>query len=204
MSWASERGSSRAHWNHNSQFHGWILHNMPEPCGSALDVGCGEGVLTPRLAERSTRAVGIDVSPGMIAIAREIAERSNVTYVVGDAMSYPLPEEGFDFIVAVAAIHHMPLGAALRRFAKLLRHRGVLAVVGLARNRSLVDYAISAASVPASSLIRIRSGYWDSPAPRLDPKTSFSEIRELAREIVPGAEVRRRLFFRYTLLWRKP
>jgi 2-polyprenyl-3-methyl-5-hydroxy-6-metoxy-1,4-benzoquinol methylase len=190
-------------WNHNVQFHGWILRHVPARCESALDVGCGDGVLTWQLAARVDQVTGIDVSPAMIALARQTHARSSITYVAGDVMSSSLPEASFDFIAAVAVLHHLPLEHGLERLAGLLRPRGVLAVVGLARNSTVLDYAYSAASVPLSRVVRVFTGYWDSPAPRLDPLQTFPEIRQVAATALPHADVRRRLFFRYTLLWRK-
>jgi len=106
---------------------------MPQPCESALDVGCGDGVLLPKLAQRAKQVTGIDVSPEMISRAIENADRANVRCIVGDFLSYPLPAGGCDFIAAAAVLHHMPLEPALIRCSELLRRGGVLAVVGLAR-----------------------------------------------------------------------
>jgi len=177
---------------------------MPHACESALDVGCGDGVLTTKLATRSIHATGIDISPEMIATARRQAARRNITYVTGDVLSSSLPADGFDFVAVVAVIHHMRLDAALARFAGLMRPGGVLAVVGLAQNTSPTDYAMSAASAFVSRLFRIRRGWWSSPALHIEPVMPFSEIRMIARRVLPGVVLRRRLFFRYTLLWRKP
>src|SRR5437588_4423246 len=119
MSSASVHTETDRRWNHNLQFHGWILRQMPHACESALDVGCGDGVLTTKLASRSIHVTGIDISPEMIATARREAAQGNITYVTGDVLSSPLPADGFDFVAVVAAIHHMPLDAALARFARL-------------------------------------------------------------------------------------
>jgi len=37
--------STEQAWNHNLQFHPWLISQVPVPCDSALDVGCGDGVL---------------------------------------------------------------------------------------------------------------------------------------------------------------
>ena len=37
------RLTARHPWSHNDYFHGWVLANLPEPCVTALDVGCGRG-----------------------------------------------------------------------------------------------------------------------------------------------------------------
>jgi hypothetical protein len=40
--------------------------------------------------------------------------------------------------------------------------------------------------------------------PVRDPATTLAEISAAARTCLPGATLRRRLFFRYTLRWDKP
>jgi len=177
---------------------------MPVPCESALDAGCGDGVLTSKLAARAGHVTGIDISREMIGIAMETVRARNVAFVQGDLISYPFPPGSFDFIAAVAVLHHTPFAAALLRMSTLLRPGGVLAVVGLARNSSLVDYAVSAASIPVSRFFRMRNGWWDSPALRIDPDVTFGEIKKTAKALLPNVAVKRQLFFRYTLLWSKP
>lgn len=204
MSSASERARNvQAPWSHNLHFHRWLLNQMPAPCERALDAGCGEGPLAPKLAARAEHVIGIDKSPEMIAIARRTAQRDNITYVSGDLMTYPLAPESFDFIAAVAVIHHVEFESVIQRFAALLRRGGVFAAVGLALNRSPVDYAFSAVSVPASRIVRLRRGWWNTSATEIDPDMTFDEIRTAARSLFPGAELKRRLYFRYSLVWRK-
>jgi SAM-dependent methyltransferase len=170
-----------------------------------LDVGCGDGVFTRKLSERTNEAIGIDRSQETIGIARRGASAlRNVTFIEGDFLDYPLPKASFDFVVAIAAIHHMPLEIALRRMSDLLSPGGVLAVLGLARNGSIADVLLAAPAIPANWLFRTRKGWLESPAPVAEPDMTFSEIRKTAGAVLAGAVVRRRLFFRYSLSWRKP
>ncbi len=71
-----------------------------------LDIGCGTGTHTMQLAARfpNARITGIDIAPGMIAVARTHPNPGNVTWVVGDAESQ-LPGSGYELIVANAALH---------------------------------------------------------------------------------------------------
>ncbi|MEU1848344.1 class I SAM-dependent methyltransferase [Streptomyces sp. NPDC019990] len=43
---------------------------MPDGCGTALDAGCGDGLLTRKLAARVGSVTGVDRSPEMIELAR--------------------------------------------------------------------------------------------------------------------------------------
>ena len=68
------------------------------PGGRALDLGCGTGAVTLRLAERGLRVIGIDHSPEMLALARaKAAERgldSRTEFETGDARGAPLRRRG--------------------------------------------------------------------------------------------------------------
>jgi 2-polyprenyl-3-methyl-5-hydroxy-6-metoxy-1,4-benzoquinol methylase len=194
----------RGPWNHNLEYRRWLLGQVPVHCDHALDVGCGDGWLARRLAERVMWVTGIDLSAPMIERARQAAAGlPNVTFEVGNLLDHPLPEGRFDFISAVAVLHHLPFEPALIRLAALLRPGGILAVIGLAKDASIADLVVSAAAVPINRVLRARRGWWESGAPLADPAMSYGEIRRVVRTVLLGATVRRRLLFRYSLSWRK-
>ena len=59
------------------------------------DLGCGNGLITERIAARVERIAGIDVSEGMIGTARANCARPNCTYHLGDLAGLePFPIEG--------------------------------------------------------------------------------------------------------------
>jgi trans-aconitate methyltransferase len=125
-------------------------------------------------------------------------------FVEGDVMTHPFPNDSFDLIAAVAVLHHLPLGLALTRFQNLLRTGGVLAVVGLYRAHTLEDYAWAAAAFPASWMLRCVRRQVDVAAPVQEPKETLHEIRSACDRLLPGADFRRHLLFRYSITWRKP
>jgi len=185
---------------------------MPAPCAEALDVGCGDGILTAKLAERANHVTGIDRSHSMITEARaRLAAVPNVTLVEDDFLADTLPADRFDFVVAVAVIHHMAFDRAVGQLVRLLRPGGMLAVLGLARNGApgawgptLKDYLRIPPGLVFSWLQRLRFGEWDPGAPIIDPGMTYQEIMKQTSALLPGAEITRRLLFRYTLFWRKP
>jgi ubiquinone/menaquinone biosynthesis C-methylase UbiE len=75
-----------------------------------LDLGCGTGAAVRDAAPHVRRGVGFDVSPGMIAQAREFATGvDNVVFVVGDVSGrLPFDDGAFTAIVCTTAFHHFP------------------------------------------------------------------------------------------------
>lgn len=109
-----------------------------------LDVGCGDGKITARIAEQVRRGsvLGIDPSHNMVAFASSRfgpPATPNVRFEVGDAARLPYREE-FDLVVSFNALHwvHEPADA-LRSIHAALRAggRAVLRFVPLAERRSL-------------------------------------------------------------------
>ena len=210
--------NARHPWNHNEHFHGWILRNLPARRGVAVDVGCGKGVLAGKLATQFAHVTGIDRNEGMAAAAaarlRGVPQVSIQRCDFAD-FSSTAGDGGADLITMVAVLHHMDLGDALARIPRLVAPGGRLLVVGIARPDSLADLAfdvISGAVNPVMGMIKHprpvrppeRTPDTQPAVPVMDPTTTFAEIAKAARAHLPGSTVRRRLFFRYTLLWEKP
>jgi ubiquinone/menaquinone biosynthesis C-methylase UbiE len=196
------RGSRN--WNHNVHYHDFIRRSLPPHSARMLDIGCGEGLLAQKLAGRCEEVMAIDIDHATLNGARERGrEQPHVVYLEADAMTYPFPEESFDAITAVATLHHLPLEAALIRLRSLLKPGGTLVVVGLYRSAVPADYVFAVAGLLASRAMRCVFGWNEIEAPMTYPAETLGRIREACRVLLPGAVVRRRLFFRYSLVWRK-
>ena len=206
------------YWNHNVHYQPVILGAVPPQCGPALDVGCGDGMLACRLAERCAEVTGIDRDDRMIALARdreqererererepERAHAGHVNFVAADFLAYPLADESFDFVCANTSLHHMDFAAALTAMVRVLRPGGRLAVIGLALNRSLADFAADLPGVPVNLFYRAVYREGSSGAPVKDPDMTWGQVRATARALLPGVRYRRHLLWRYSLLWQKP
>ena len=55
------------YWNHNVHYQPVILRAVPPGCGATLEVGCGDGLLASRLAERCAEVTAIDRDARMTA-----------------------------------------------------------------------------------------------------------------------------------------
>jgi SAM-dependent methyltransferase len=97
-----------------------------------LDVGCGEGWLTGRLATAGARAVGLDPSAAALERARrEGSTDASVRYVEGVAEALPFPDASFDVVIFFNSLHHVApesMDSALVEAARVLRPDGVLYV----------------------------------------------------------------------------
>jgi len=97
-----------------------------------LDAGCGSGRLVPLICEAvgpQGSLVELDFAPGMINIARGRTENGRVEFIVGDAHSLPLPDGGFDKVIALALLPHLDdRGAALKEFRRVLKPGGMLVI----------------------------------------------------------------------------
>jgi len=189
-------------WSHNLQYHPLVLRSIPHGCSRALDVGCGRGLLAHQLADRCREVVAIDIDRN--ALANATSPSPALRFIEGDVMTFPFQAGSFDLITAIASLHHLPLAPALARFRYLLKPRGILVVVGLYRNRSPADYATAAIAMPISWVRRHTRPLAETGAPLREPSTTLGEIETTCNQLLPGAILRRRLYFRYSLFWRKP
>ena len=101
----------------------------------AVDIGCGRGAVTFRLAEKvgpQGAVTAIDVSPAMVELTRAQAEQAGLRQVsveVMDAMAPALPEAGFDLIASSVVLFFLPdPAAALARWLRLLAPGGRIGV----------------------------------------------------------------------------
>lgn len=171
-----------------------------------------------RLSGRADHVDAIDTSAAMIEAARRRAP-ANVTCTRADVMDTPWPAEHYDAIVSITALHHVPLADALARLAPALRPGGTLAAVVLPRDdlpREAPTEIVAAVANPVlgavfAALRTAGRGDWyrldavDEAMPKVfDPPLTTRQAREIAAATLPGARVRRLLFWRYLLLWRRP
>ena len=96
---------------------GWL---DPGPGMAVLDLGCGDGALTERIAASGARVVGVDGSPDMV----EAAKRRGLDARVMDGQNLTF-DGAFDAVFSNAALHWMTDAAAVAAgVARALRPRG--------------------------------------------------------------------------------
>jgi ubiquinone/menaquinone biosynthesis C-methylase UbiE len=93
-----------------------------------LEVGCGPGHLSIRLARHGVEVTGLDLDPAMIARARANADRlgdgdqRRPSLLVGDVAALAFPDRSFDLMVSTLSMHHWADPAAgLAEIGRVLR-----------------------------------------------------------------------------------
>ena len=82
----------------------------PEPGDRALDLACGPGIVTCRLAPHVQSIRGQDIVPAMLARAearRAELGLANVSFDEGDASTLPYADASFDLVVTRFSFHHL-------------------------------------------------------------------------------------------------
>lgn len=192
------------YWNHNSAYHPWLVGIASQHRGDVLDVGCGEGLLAQRLAAVSRSVVGIDADPTSVRrAAQRLQPIANASAQLRRFEELESGEASFDLITFVASLHHLPLRDTLHKARQMLRPAGQLAVVGLSANKSVADWLWAGLSTPVArvgSLLHRETR--DIGVAVAHPDEGLGEIRRAVTDVLPGARIRRGVYYRYRLLWR--
>ena len=106
------------------------------PVGTALDAACGTGRHAAYLASRGHTVIGVDVSAGMLAVAK--AKVPGGDFRQGDLRGLPVPDRRVNLVVCSLALTHVPdLAPVFAEFARVLRPGGHLVI-----SDSRMDYPI--------------------------------------------------------------
>lgn len=205
---------ARPDFNHNDFYHRYLLRQVPRRCDRALDIGCGTGLFARQLAQRARSVDAVDPAPDVIARARALSSGlPNINYTEAYLADYDLGSARYDFVSCIASIHHMPFAETITRLRSALAPGGVLAILGLYRYATRADHLPDLVAAPANLAAKavVRTGArlgrrvaGSGPAPSIAAQMTLPEIRTEASRILPSAAIRRRLFWRYSLIYRQP
>jgi ubiquinone/menaquinone biosynthesis C-methylase UbiE len=180
--------------NRDGGYHAFVDDLEVELCAryaagkDVLECGCGTGLILERLAEHARRAVGIDLSPRMLELARgrglEVKE--------GSVTELPFDDATFDVTCSFKVLAHVPdIARALAEMARVTRPGGVIlaefynpwSLRGLARRFGPAG-RISAYTRESAVYTR-----FDSPSmlPRVLPPGTHVETARGIRIVTPAA-----------------
>lgn len=141
-----------------------------------LDIATGPGYVAAAAAQRGAHAVGIDFSPAMVALARQLYP--TVDFREGDAEALAFPDGSFDAVVTNYGMQHFfrpecALGEAYR----VLHHGGRVGFVVTAKSEENVVMSILMRAIEAHGTMNVTL----PPGP---PSFRFSDPDECRRALL--------------------
>jgi SAM-dependent methyltransferase len=140
--------ANAAEWEHIRALHApekdveaaILRHLSTKPIENFLDAGTGTGRMLELMSPHAKRAVGVDVSPEMLAIARDRLMQNGLVQCqvrLGDTYRLPFPAggtlSGFDAVVFHQVLHYLDdPGAAVAEAARVMRAGGRLLIADFA------------------------------------------------------------------------
>lgn len=157
-----------------------------------LEVGCGTGLILQRVAAVARRAVGMDLSAGML----EHAEKRGLEVVKADATDLPFDDESFDLVYSFKVLAHVKdIDKSLAEMARVTRPGGRLILEFY--NRLSLRYLAKRLAGPGKISQNTDEGAvftrWDSPSDliaRLPANLKLVE-RYGVRVLTPAAKLHR-------------
>jgi 2-polyprenyl-6-hydroxyphenyl methylase/3-demethylubiquinone-9 3-methyltransferase len=143
--WWDPNGPQRPLHELNPARLGYIAQRCKLRGASALDVGCGAGLLSEALAREGAKVTALDLAPELVEIAKLHLFESGlaVDYRLQsvEAIALEMPEQ-FDLITCMEMLEHVPdPGSVLRACATLLKPGGKLFLSTL--NRTPLAFAVA-------------------------------------------------------------
>lgn len=107
-----------------------FLKMLPEVKGLlGIDLGCGEGTNTRKVAKLGAQMAAIDIAPSFVAAAQTVEDGDplGIAFSVSDATNLAYPDNHFDFAVAFMSFMDMPDQVkALKEAHRVLNNKGFL------------------------------------------------------------------------------
>jgi 2-polyprenyl-6-hydroxyphenyl methylase / 3-demethylubiquinone-9 3-methyltransferase len=108
----------------------WVMDEMIQKYGDkklkVLDVGCGAGFLTNRLAQNGHDVTGIDLSANSLVVAQKHDSTQSVKYLEADAYALPFPDNSFDSVSCMDFLEHVEdVDSVVAEISRVLKPQGL-------------------------------------------------------------------------------
>jgi len=195
----------------SDRYDSFLIKLIPAEVKNVLEVGCGSGRFTGLLAANNWKVTALDLSPEMIAMARERVGPS-VSFFCKDFFEEDFGGQKFDCIISAATLHHMSAGIAVPRMKELLNSGGTLIIHDLRSDDGVIDIARSFTAFAFNSFRQfLQTGHFRQPRAVREfwerhaageTYLTVKEAAELADRWLPGARVIDHWLWRYTIVWK--
>jgi SAM-dependent methyltransferase len=147
------------------------------PGEDVLDVACGTGNATIPAAAAGARVIGLDLTPAMLARARERAAGLEIEWVEGDAEELPFEDERFDVVLSTFGCMFAPRHEVVAdEIARVLRPRGRFGLCTWTPSGVIGEF------------FRVVGGYFPPDPSYVDPPLSWGE-EDHVRELFEGTGI---------------
>jgi SAM-dependent methyltransferase len=148
-----------------------------KPGATVLDVGCGTGVVGLTAARLGARVTGVDLTPELIARAKENSALTGLQadWRQGDAEALPLPDATFDFVVSQFGHMFAPRpDVTVREMLRVLKRGGVIA------------FATWPPEMFVGRMFAVNGKYAPPPPPGVSPPGQWGDIPTIRERLGTG------------------
>lgn len=139
-----------------------IKHMELKPTDNVLEVAAGTCICGRAVSPLSGHVTCLDMTPAMLEIGREAARKDNIenmSFVLGDVVELPFPDNSFDIVFSRLAFHHFPeIEKPFLEMKRVLKPGGRLIIIDMeATEESLRDTEDEIEKLRDTSHVRNRS-----------------------------------------------
>ena len=91
-----------------------------------LEIGCGTGEFTKRIAQTGADITAVDISPDLLEVARSGITNINVRFHIQNVEKLDFEDESFDVVIGSSILHHLNLNPALKEVYRVLKNGGMV------------------------------------------------------------------------------
>ncbi|WP_051114326.1 class I SAM-dependent methyltransferase [Methylobacter marinus] len=105
----------------------------------ALDIGCSGGFFTTAIAPYFDNVIGLDIDMNALKLAEKAKTKKNITYIAGDSLNIPFPDDSVDLVICNHVYEHVPDPAKMfRDIHRVLKKNGVC-YLGAASRLTIIE-----------------------------------------------------------------
>jgi SAM-dependent methyltransferase len=167
--------------------------------GSLVDIGVGTGRFARPLQEMGVEVVGVDISKGMMAKAREKGVQN---LLFADVHRLPFRDKTFDAALMVHILHLVGDWARVVREAARISRGSILSVIGTTEGPSMEEVYLGIRTQMGYPLERFEAGE-RGMQDRVEP-AKLVTVGEVEREVQADEEIDRLLRREKSMTWDMP